>query len=70
MNNPNLLENLHIGDTVYSPIFGYGVVVSLDKDEIYGITVRTPYKTDFEFDKYGRFALGGEPLLVKTDTPY
>jgi hypothetical protein len=59
----NLLSRLHIGDTVYSPIFGSGIIVCLDADELYCITVRTPYGADFEFDRYGRFALGGVKLL-------
>lgn len=59
----SLLEVLHIGDQVYSPIFGCGSVVALDTDEVYCITVRTPYGADFDFDKHGRFALGGQRLL-------
>lgn len=59
----NLLEVLHIGQIVYSPMFGEAEVVSLDADEIYCITVRTAYFKDFIFDKYGRYAIGGIPLL-------
>ena len=52
----DLLHTLHIGDVLYSPICGYCEVVALDSDEIYCITVRSAYGTDFEFDRYGRFA--------------
>jgi len=59
----NLLKALHIGQVVYSPMFGDAEVVTLDADEVYCITVRTAYYKDFYFDKYGRYAIGGVPLL-------
>ena len=59
----NLLNMLNIGDTMYSPICGDCQVVALDADEVYCITVRTSYGSDFDFDRYGRFAIGGQPLL-------
>ena len=59
----NLLKVLHIGQVVYSPMFGDAEVVALDADEIYCITVRTAYYKDFYFDKYGRYAICGVPLL-------
>lgn len=59
----NLLKILHAGDTVYSPLCGECKVISIDMDEQYSITVRTPYMNDFTFDKYGRFAVGGQPVL-------
>ena len=61
----DLLHQLKIGDVVYSPICGKAKIVALDADEVYCITIRTPYGADFDFDKYGRFALGGLPLLYK-----
>lgn len=59
----NLLPVLNIGDELYSPICGKCTVVSLDSDEHFCITVRTPYGGDFSFDQWGRFALCGECLL-------
>lgn len=59
----DLLHTLQIGDEMYSPICGECKVVALDSDEVYCITVRTPYGTDFDFDRFGRFALAGKPLL-------
>lgn len=59
----NLLYTLNIGDELYSPICGTCKVITLDYDEIFCITVRTPYGADFNFDCFGRFALGGTPLL-------
>lgn len=59
----DLLHTLQIGDELYSPICGACKVVELNEDEIFCITVRTPYGADFAFDKKGKFALGGESLL-------
>ena len=59
----NLLKELRIGDQLYSPLCGKCRVISLEEDEIFGITVRTPYLADFSFDRYGRYALCGAPLL-------
>lgn len=59
----NFLPILNIGDKLYSPICGNCTVVSLDADEHFCITVRTPYGADFSFDKWGRYALCGECLL-------
>lgn len=59
----NLLPVLNIGDKLYSPVCGNCTVVSLDSDEYFCITVRTPYGGYFSFDKFGRFALCGECLL-------
>jgi len=59
----DLLNVLKIGDELYSPICGNCKVVAMDSDEVYCITVRTPYGADFDFDKHGRFAIGGECLL-------
>ena len=59
----DLLHTLCIGDVLYSPICGDCEVVALDSDEIYCITVRSAYGTDFEFDRYGRFAPCGDVLL-------
>ena len=61
----DILHTLRIGDELYSPICGYCTVVELSTDEIFCITVRTPYGADFSFDKHGRYALGGERLLFK-----
>lgn len=59
----DLLHLLRIGDELYSPICGACKVVEVNEDEIFCITVRTPYGADFSFDKNGRFALGGETTL-------
>lgn len=59
----DLLHLLHVGDKLYSPICGECKVIALDSEEIYCITVQTPYKGRFDFDRYGRFALNGEVLL-------
>lgn len=63
----NLLKILNIGDELYSPICGDCKVIALDSDEVYCITVRTPYGGDFDFDRYGRFAVNGIPLLFITE---
>ena len=49
----DLLHSLRVGDELYSPICGVCKVVALDSDEIFCITVRTPYGTDFDFDRFG-----------------
>ena len=59
----DLLHSLRVGDERYSPICGVCKVVALDSDEIFCITVRTPYGADFDFDRFGRYAVGGTPLL-------
>jgi hypothetical protein len=63
----DLLPILNIGDELYSPICGDCKVVALDIDEIFCITVRTPYGSDFDFDRHGRFAVNGIPLLFIKD---
>jgi hypothetical protein len=63
----DLLPILNIGDELYSPICGDCKVVALDSDEIFCITVRTPYGSDFDFDRHGRFAVNGIPLLFVKD---
>lgn len=59
----DLLYILNIGDKLYSPICGKCKVTALDSEEIFCITVVNLFGATFEFDRYGRFALGGEPLL-------
>ena len=61
----DLLHSLMVGDELYSPICGICKVVALDSDEIFCITVRTPYGTDFDFDRFGRYAVGGTTLLFR-----
>lgn len=61
----DLLHSLRVGDELYSPICGVCKVVALDSDEIFCITVRTPYGTDFDFDRFGRYAVGGTTLLFR-----
>lgn len=60
----DLLCLLNIGDEVYSPVCGKCEVVVLDKNEIYCITVKTPYGAHFDFDRWGRCAPSGEVLLI------
>jgi hypothetical protein len=59
----DLLYILNIGDELYSPICGKCIVVALDSEEIFCITVKNRFGATFEFDRYGKFALGGECLL-------
>lgn len=59
----DLLYTLNIGDKLYSPICGKCKVIALDSEEIFCITVINSFGAKFEFDRYGRFALGGEPIL-------
>jgi len=59
----DLLHKLHIGDILYSPLCGKCTVAALDADEVYCITVKTPYLSEYSFDMYGRYAVGGEPIL-------
>lgn len=61
----DLLHKLYIGQKLYSPICGKCEVVTLDSTEVYCITVKTPYLSEFDFDMYGRFAVGGETLLFE-----
>jgi hypothetical protein len=63
----DLLYILNIGDNLYSPICGKCKVIALDSEEIFCITVVNLFGATFEFDRYGRFALGGEPLLFTTN---
>lgn len=61
----NLLRTLNIGDMMFSPVCGDCVVIALDMDEYWCITVRSSYGSEFSFDKHGRMAIGGQPLLFK-----
>jgi len=63
MKMQDLLHSLNIGDRLYCPICGDCEVVALDSNEVYCITVRTPYGGEFDFDHLGRFAPAGDVLL-------
>lgn len=69
----DLTKILKIGDRVYSPIFGYGVVTSLvpfNENDNHPICVKVK-STDLYFTKYGKFFDNfedGECLLFPSET--